>query len=301
MTKLRLELNYECNYNCKFCHHDQVIKCENRDTLTADDYAFLTKTAKEHCGINQVTLSGGEPILRKDINNIIAAIANNKIFLKLTTNGYFLDRINNINNLNAISVSLHSLQYSNYQTITGTKTALPQVIDNLYTLHQQQPSTKLYINMVAIKDISITFENLKKMLDFCAENNMTLKIIELLDPTSPDFISLAKIESIIEGFGFKVYNTLRNKIYLTNSSVDVILQRCFCPFAKDVENPDEFCHEYNDLFVLPNGKVQICRQSSTLIDLYCAIKNRDEIQLANLINYCKDSLGKNCAHKKHHL
>jgi len=154
--------------------------------------------------------------------------------------------------------------------------------------------------MVAMKDISITFENLKKMLDFCAENNMTLKIIELLDPSSPDFISLTEIEDIIESFGFKVYNTLRNKIFLTNSSVDVILQRCFCPFAKDVENPSKFCHEHNDLFVLPNGKVQVCRHSSNLINLYDAIKSRNEDELKTLINKCKDQLGCNCSHKKHH-
>ena len=298
MTKLRIELNYECNFNCKFCHHDQVIKCENNDTLDAEDYSFLVKTAKDYCNINQITLSGGEPTLRKDINDIIDNIAKNDIFLKLTTNGFFLDKINNLDNLNAISVSLHSLQYPDYQSITGTKTALPQVIDNLYTIHQKQPSTALIINMVAMRDISITFENLKKMLDFCAENNMTLKIIELLDPNSPDFIPLSEIEDIIESFGFRVYNTLRNKIFLTNSSVDVILQRCFCPFAKDVENPGKFCNEHNDLFILPNGKVQVCRQSSELIDLYDAIKNRDAETLKFLLTKCKNLLGNDCSHKK---
>lgn len=297
MTNLRYELNYDCNYNCRFCHHDQVMKCENGDTLSAEDYSFLTHVAKS-CGINKITLSGGEPTLRKDINDIIDSIANNNVFLKLTTNGFFLDKINNLNNLNEISVSLHSLEYSNYQLITRTKTALPKVIDNLYSIHQKQPSTQLIINMVAVKDVVINFENLRKMLDFCAENNMKLKIIEVLNPDSPDFISLSEIEDIIKGFGFKLCKTVRNKKYMTNSSVDVILQRCFCPFAKDVENPSEFCYKHNDLFVLPNGKVQICRKSTKLIDLYPAVKNRDSQQLQNLLTECKRILGQDCKHKK---
>lgn len=298
MTKLRIELNYECNFNCRFCHHDQVMKCENNNKLTASDYSFLVKTAKEHCNINQITLSGGEPTLRKDINQIIDKIAEHNVFLKLTTNGFYLNKINNLEKLNAISTSIHSLQHSIHQQITGTKTALPKVIENLYAIHQKQPTTNLIINMVAIKDVSITFVNLKKILDFCAETNMTLKIIELLNPNDTDFISLSEIQTILKDFGFKEKNTVRNKIFLTNSNVNIILQRCFCPFAKNIKNPDKFCNEYNDLFILPNGKVQICRQSSQLIDLYDAIKQKDTETLKNLINNCKELLGKHCKHKK---
>jgi len=297
MAKLRLDVNYECNYNCEFCHHDQVGECRDKKHLNADDYDFLVKIAKK-CDIDCVTLSGGEPTLRKDINSIIDAISSNDVFLKMITNGYNLDKVKNIEKLNVLAISLHTLEYEKYHKITGTKSTLSKVISNLYDLRQSKMKTQLQINMVAIREKSINFDNLRKVLDFCAENNAVLKIIELIDEKSKDFISITEVQKIIENLGFRIKEKKNNKIFYTNSKVDVIIQKCFCNYAKYEENTCELCKMYNDLFVLPNGKVQICRKSTELIDLYPSIKARDEEQLESLIIKCKNLLGISCCYTK---
>ena len=65
MAKLRLVLTDKCNFNCVFCHNDQVhIKHEN--CLDSKDYGFLINTAKD-LNINHVVLTGGEPLSRIEI------------------------------------------------------------------------------------------------------------------------------------------------------------------------------------------------------------------------------------------
>ena len=75
MAKLRLELCSECCFDCVFCHNDQVNMTSNiHDRLDASDYGFLCNVGKL-CGFNHVLLSGGEPLIRKDISLILAIIS----------------------------------------------------------------------------------------------------------------------------------------------------------------------------------------------------------------------------------
>ena len=298
MSKLRLELCSECCFDCVFCHHDQVNMTDTENKkLDASDYGFLCKVGKL-CGFNQVLLSGGEPLLRKDINEIMSNIKDSGMTLQMTSNGYLLSNVKDKTLIDSINISIHSLDLSVNEKIINKKYALPKVIDNVYTLREKSPNTKIKINMVALKNKTIEMSNLKKMLDFSAENGITLKIIELLDETSPDFIPTEDIAKILESFGFSKIRKRLHKTFYSNGQVDVILQKCFCQYAKHEKCSEMFCNKNNDLFILSNGEVQLCRYGSGEKSLYNIIKARDPQARLAALKDCKLALGKNCKYDK---
>lgn len=298
MSKLRLELCSECCFDCVFCHHDQVNMTDTENKkLDASDYGFLCKVGKL-CGFNHVLLSGGEPLIRKDINDIMRNIKDSGVHLQVTSNGYLLGNVKDKTLIDSINISIHSLDLATNEKIINKKYALPKVIDNVYTLREKSPKTSIKINMVALKDKTIEVNNLRKMLDFSAENGITLKIIELLDETSAGFISVEDIAKILEGFGFSKTRKRLHKVFYSNGQVDVILQKCFCQYAKHERCSEVFCNKNNDLFVLSNGEVQLCRYGGGDRSLYDMIKARDTKNLLKALKECKLALGKNCIYDK---
>lgn len=296
MAKLRLEVCSNCCFNCYFCHGDQVCNNNFNNQLTAADYGFLTKVAKT-CGFKKVAVAGGEPLIKNDIVNILEQIKNNNVKVQLTTNGYMLNVLNACNVVDSINLSIHSLDLTLHEKITNKKFALPIIIENLYEFKQLHPQVVIKFNVVALKNKTWTEENLKQLLNFCVDNNITLKFIELLDGSNPEFVSVEQMESDLKSAGFKrVGRQLRNT-YLSNGTANVILQQCFCSYAKSKPNTREICNKYNDLFILSNGDVQLCRNSNKNISLYNAIVNRNKLELKTLILQAKKMLGEHCNKK----
>ncbi len=71
--ELRLIVTKDCNYQCYFCHHEGVKK-ELKSELNSSDYEYLFSICKEYFGWNDVSITGGEPFMNKDIDNIIKKI-----------------------------------------------------------------------------------------------------------------------------------------------------------------------------------------------------------------------------------
>ncbi|MFP3296683.1 MAG: radical SAM protein, partial [Vulcanisaeta sp.] len=63
--KLRIVVNSVCNYKCLFCHFEGQSKFLGRE-LSAEDIGFTASVAKE-LGVDDFKITGGEPLLRRDI------------------------------------------------------------------------------------------------------------------------------------------------------------------------------------------------------------------------------------------
>lgn len=295
MTKLRLELTQKCNFSCIFCHNDQISeKCLNK--LTAEDYGFLVKTAK-NIGINYCVLSGGEPLTRPDINDIIEEIYNHNIYLQITTNGYLLDKVSKPQLIDGLNISLHSTDLVLHKKITGQNFALPNIIKNIEFLNKNY-KIKIKINIVALKNLTITQQNLKSLLNLCTDYKLDLKIIELLDNQNSEFITIEEVKNFLISIGFKAKRNIGRSIFLNNGRTNIILQKCFCQFAKEQLNPNILCHQFNDLFVLPSGKISCCRLKNSSINILQEIQDRDEDALKIKLKKAINLLGKDCPLKK---
>ena len=86
-----------CNFRCPFCHNASlVISPDMSDTISEDDiFAFL----KKRCGIlDGVCITGGEPLLQRDIEDFIKKIRELGLAVKLDTNGAYPERLRSIIN-----------------------------------------------------------------------------------------------------------------------------------------------------------------------------------------------------------
>ena len=91
VRKLRLSVVDKCNFRCSFCMPDQPEWLPNDKVLTIDEISRLV-TVLTGFGVDRIRVTGGEPLVRKDIVNLVSKLSEIKGIhgLGMTTNGYFL-------------------------------------------------------------------------------------------------------------------------------------------------------------------------------------------------------------------
>lgn len=95
--KATIELTYRCNLMCKMCPLEiakewhKTGSAGKNSELTTDEIKKFVKDLKA-IGIKSILLTGGEPFLRNDINEIVRHIKKNGIYCAILSNGYFITR-----------------------------------------------------------------------------------------------------------------------------------------------------------------------------------------------------------------
>lgn len=96
---LRLIVTQKCCYQCLFCH-GEGLQSVKTNSLNANDFGYLFEVSKKNFGIETVTLTGGEPLVRTDIIEIAKCLKNKGAKVTLTTNGSLFE--NNIKSENIL-------------------------------------------------------------------------------------------------------------------------------------------------------------------------------------------------------
>ncbi len=137
---LRISVIDRCNFRCTYCmpeEHEHSFKFLNQDEwLSFDDITRLTKIFIS-LGVKKVRLTGGEPLLRPHLNNLVQQLSrlNGLEDLALTTNGSLLGKYAGElkeAGLKRLTVSLDSLDSRTFNTMNG-KGALQQVLEGIKT------------------------------------------------------------------------------------------------------------------------------------------------------------------------
>jgi cyclic pyranopterin phosphate synthase len=174
VSNLRISLTQRCNFDCFFCHKEgQTAK--DRE-LTPSHIEAIAKAAYE-LGMTKIKLTGGEPLLRPDILDIISRIARHTSELSLTTNGYLLKKLALLlktAGLHRVNVSLHSIHPATFQRITGID-GVAQVKEGV-TAAIDARLHPVKINMVVLKGINDT--EISQMIDYTAQQGAILQLIE---------------------------------------------------------------------------------------------------------------------------
>lgn len=114
VTNLRISVTDRCNFRCQYCMPEEGMRWMHRDLLLT--YEEITRCVRiaAMLGVSRIRLTGGEPLMRKDLPLLVRMIREIKGIhdIALTTNGYFLKE-NAVSlrevGLNRINVSLDSL------------------------------------------------------------------------------------------------------------------------------------------------------------------------------------------------
>ncbi|PWB85339.1 GTP 3',8-cyclase MoaA [Methanobrevibacter thaueri] len=273
ILSLRITLTNRCNVNCLYCHHDGMVK--SKDEMTADELYTICKIAKK-IGVRKIRLSGGEPLLKNDIVEIVERIASLDFKdISMTTNGILLEKYAQElkdAGLDRVNVSLDTLNRETFEFITkkdyledAKRGILKAVEVGLYPVK---------INMVIMKDINQ--DEIDDMFEFCKENNIVLQLIELIesencddDKFSVDYhYKLDDIEKeladIADDVREREFMQGRKKYYINGGEIEVV---------KPVDNA-KFCANCSRLRITPDGKIKPCLlRNDNLVELISHVRN----------------------------
>ena len=179
---LRISVTDRCNFRCTYCMPEQQSFLPHRDLLTYDEILVLVERFIAH-GIRKIRLTGGEPLVRRDIHILIAALGQHVRKgrleeLTMTTNGSRLEQFAPLlasAGMKRINVSLDTLDAVAFRRISRGGD-LNIVLAGITAARAHNMDVK--INMVALKHQNE--DALLPMAHFCAENGLDLTLIETM-------------------------------------------------------------------------------------------------------------------------
>jgi cyclic pyranopterin phosphate synthase len=175
VNSLRLSVTQQCNLNCFYCHKEG--QRQNAHELSVAEIEALVRVASS-LGIKNLKLTGGEPLVRPDIVQIVERVAPYVADLSLTTNGVLLSqyahRLKEAG-LSRLNISLPSTNADIYRVITG-KAYQPRVIEGIQKA-AGEGFRLIKINTVVLKGINDG--EFDRLIQFCQQNDAILQLIEV--------------------------------------------------------------------------------------------------------------------------
>jgi cyclic pyranopterin phosphate synthase len=178
---LRISVTDRCNFRCFYCIPDEHIVWKRKQELLTYDEIVLVAEIAVGLGVEKLRLTGGEPLVRKDIERLIARLS--KIpgvrDLAMTTNGAGLNRRASAlksAGLDRITISCDSLKPETFKTITK-RDALQSVLDGIdATMAAGFPPPK--VNCVVIRGMND--DEVADFADFARAKGVCVRFIEYM-------------------------------------------------------------------------------------------------------------------------
>src|SRR3989440_9386508 len=155
IKSLRVSVTDKCNFRCRYCRPAEGLEWLGRDeVLSFEEMARLVRVLAA-MGVDEVRLTGGEPLVRRDLPVLVGMLAGTPGVrdLSLTTNGVLLDRFAEPlvrAGLRRINVSLDTLSHVRFAEITR-RDALDRVLAGLAEAERHPELRPIKVNCVAIK------------------------------------------------------------------------------------------------------------------------------------------------------
>jgi cyclic pyranopterin phosphate synthase len=271
LLNLRIAITQRCNLRCDYCHKEgeEIGQCSRgtAEEMTVDEITQIARIAVS-LGINRIKLTGGEPLMRKDLCEIVKGIAATPDLrdLSLTTNGNLLGfQAQELRTcgLKRVNISLPTLNSDVYHKLTDGR------IEDALEGVKAAVAAGFYpvkLNMVVLK--SVNDDAVPEMMDFARQTGAILQLIEL-DPVNvnSDYFSvyhefLDENEEMLRQKALHVetrrFMHNRHVYHLPDVTVEVV---------HPTEN-SEFCQHCTRLRVTSDGKLKPClMRNDNLVDL----------------------------------
>jgi cyclic pyranopterin phosphate synthase len=275
LLNLRISITQRCNNRCAYCHREGEVQRANRsaELMSVEEIVRIAKVAVS-LGIARVKLTGGEPLMRNDLPQIVAGIAKVPGLrdLSLTTNGLLLGigmakKLRNCG-LKRVNISLPSLNPETYYKLTGGK--LDAALEGVKAAIESG-FRPVKLNTVVLKDVNVA--DVPDLIEYAGHNKIVLQLIEL-DPVNvgdkyynEHHRSLDEQEAMLYEKAVSVEKRpfMHNRLiyHLPNATVEVV---------KPIENTD-FCMHCTRLRVTSDGKLKPClMRNDNLTDILTPIR-----------------------------
>ena len=267
LISLRISITNRCNVKCFYCHHDGIVP-QNYE-MTSDEMQRIVKVAKE-IGIEKIRLSGGEPLIRDDIVDIVTKISSIGFRdISLTTNGVLLGKYAEAlynAGLTRVNVSFDTLNPETYKFIT--KRDYMELAKKGIEKAVKSGLNPVKVNMVVMKGVNDS--EIWDMFEFCKDTGAILQLIELLKTENcqeSEFFDeyhydMGELEDELSKISDRVktrkFMQDRKKYFVNGGEIEIV---------RPMDNT-EFCKNCTRLRITPDGKIKPCLlRNDNLIDL----------------------------------
>lgn len=205
--------DYACNMKCSHCSNLSLTKKDRE--LTIDDLKDFSRQADE-MGLAQFTISGGEPLVFPNIDEIIQALNPEKFHIGMSTNGLLLDeaRAKHLKSigLDKVKISLDSIDEVAYMETRGQAQSYKKAVQALFSA--KDAGLQVCVQTV-ISHQNARTEATEKLAKFCQENgfNMDIMVAKAVGRWE------GKEEVLIDEDDAEYLLQLRNKYPLVNRDV----------------------------------------------------------------------------------
>jgi GTP 3',8-cyclase len=179
---LRVSVTDRCNFRCQYCMPAEGLRWLDRSEILRFEEIERVVRLLVGMGVETVRLTGGEPLVRRDLPVLISKLAalDGLRELSLTTNGYLLERDAAAlaeAGLSRINISIDSLQRDRFFELTR-RDALPRVLRGLETIAAQPAITRVKVNALAIREF--TEEEVLPFCEFARRTGFQVRFIEFM-------------------------------------------------------------------------------------------------------------------------
>lgn len=186
LRDLRISVTDRCNFRCVYCMPKEIFGpdypyLQREQILSFEEITRLAKIFSLH-GVKKIRLTGGEPLIRKGIVDLVQMLASiPDLDLTLTTNGSLLSKLalplKNAG-LKRVTVSLDSLDDDIFKAMNDVDYPVQKVIDGM-DVAASVGLTPIKVNMVVKRGVNE--QSILPMAKFFRERNYILRFIEYMD------------------------------------------------------------------------------------------------------------------------
>lgn len=277
---LRISLIEKCNLRCKYCMPEEGIPLTpSKFIMNAEEIESLAKTFVG-MGVKKIRLTGGEPLLRKDFEDILSRLSQLDVDLSITTNGILADRFVSIfkkNGLKKVNFSLDTLREERFKEITR-RTGYQKTLDNLDLFIREGFEVKL--NIVLMKGLNE--DEVVDFVRFTKDLPISARFIEFMpfDGNKWDRSKMVSEQEVLSevgaSFGSENLVSLPDEENLTARKFKIKGFQGDFGVISSVTNP--FCGTCNRIRLTANGRIKNCLFSNQETDLLTALRGGNDVE-----------------------
>jgi cyclic pyranopterin phosphate synthase len=279
---LRVSVTERCNFRCQYCMPEKPFSwVPHEDLLSYEELFKFVKLGIDN-GIKKIRITGGEPLLRKNLNIFIKMIYDYAptIDLAMTTNGYLLSECAKDlkeAGLQRLNISLDSLDKSTAHHI-AQKDVLSTVLKGIDTA--LDVGLKVKINCVPMKGINDT--EILDILEYCKEKDIEVRFIEFMENEKANVkkgLTTHEIQNIVS----KKYKFTKELKDGCSPSQNYSLDGGY-KFGIIEPHLDDFCKDCNRLRLTAEGYLIPCLYFEDAKSIAQSVKNDDLAETKNILD-----------------
>ena len=277
LRDLRISVTDRCNFRCTYCMpFDEYVWIDREELLSFEEITRLARLFVQ-LGVNKVRLTGGEPLLRSDLEVLIQQLGElpGLSDICLTTNASRLaEKVAALHTagLSRLNISLDTLDAGKFKDMTK-RDDLSKVLSGIFAA-KAIGLEPIKVNMVVERGVND--DEIIPMVEFCREHELSLRFIEYMDVGNANAWSSSKIVSkkeILDRINSYYPTQEGNREKVSDPAVRHAFSDCRGDIGFIASVTEPFCADCTRARLTADGKLVTCLFSNEGLDLKALVRN----------------------------